>query len=61
MSQRDYMKMREVTERFSLGRYKVWRLLATGEILGSKHGREWLINVGSILKFLKKYQNVREA
>ena len=52
-----YIKVKDVKVYFGWNRDKVWNLLATRSIRGSKHGKEWLISSKSILKLLKRCQN----
>lgn len=52
------MKVPDIKKYFGWDRYKVWKLLKEKRIRGSRPGKEWLVNTASVLKLLKKYENV---
>lgn len=54
-----FLKVKDVRTYFGFDRDKVFRLLASGSIKGSKPGKIWIISTMSVLRFLKRYENRR--
>lgn len=53
-----FIPVPDVKKYFGWDRRYVWNLLKKGAIKGSRDGRKWTIKTASIMKFLKRYENV---